>query len=90
MRFDITDVPVQVAHDESRYSIGIKLPKISFTSFSDTVTKTFDDRPDAVIAASLAPMTAADTDWGEQDSLANIPRTKTPGWITVLQMDGDE
>lgn len=73
-----------VARDSSRFSIGIKGIAISAQDFTDTMTRTIDDRPCDVMAS-------ADVDWGETDSLGNIPRTTKPGWLRALAMpDGDE
>lgn len=85
-RFD-TSLPdvaaVQIARDESRFAVGIKLPSVSFATFTDTMIRTIDSRPCDLLAPD-------DEDWGEDDSLANIPRTTRPGWLTLLQMDGAE
>lgn len=85
IRFDtlLPYAAVKIARDESRFAIGIKLPSISFASFSETMVRTIDSRPCDLLAPD-------DENWGEIDSLTNIPRTTRPGWLTLLQMDGAE
>jgi len=79
----------QIAVDESRYSYGIKLPKVSYltmegdTSAADRETEARECQPSSMF-------TPVDTDWGEQDSLANIPRKKVPSWIRALSLKDNE
>lgn len=44
---------------------------------------------------TMLTLTADDVDWGEVDSLANIPRVPQPGWLRALNTvaahaEGDE
>ena len=83
MRLMIDDLPptVEVARDESKYSIGIRIPKVSYASFTEVMTREIDTR-------ECAPSDDVDWNWGEQDSLANIPRKTKPTWIRALSDDG--
>ena len=84
MRLMIDDMPpTVVARDESRYEIGIKIPSISFASFTEVMTREIDTRPCDVFAPS-------DLHWGESDSLANIPRKTMPSWLRALNLKDDE
>lgn len=76
-------LPVQVARDESTYSIGIKIPNVSFASFTEVMTREIDTRP----CDDFAP---SDLHWGESDSLANIPRKTMPSWLRALNLKDDE
>lgn len=69
--------PTVVARDESRYEIGIKIPKVSYASFTEVMVREIDTRP----CEDFAP---SDLHWGESDSLANIPRKTVPTWIRAL------
>lgn len=42
------------------------------------------------LAGQPFPMPAEDTDWGEQDSLANIPKQTQPSWLRALNLDEPE
>ena len=74
--------PTAVARDESRYEIGIKIPKVSYATMTEVMTREIDTRPCDLFSA-------VDTDWGEADSLANLPKKRVPTWVKALQM-GDE
>jgi hypothetical protein len=75
---------VQVARDESRYEIGIKIPKVSHLTMETVDGRQIDTRPHDPV------MLAEDTDWGEQDSLANIPRKTMPTWVKALHLKDGE
>lgn len=84
MRLMIDDLPptVEVVRDESKYSIGIQcVSKVSFKAFTEVMTREIDMR-------ECAPSTDVDWNWGEQDSLANIPRKNQPTWIRALVASG--
>jgi hypothetical protein len=76
----------QIAVDETKYSYGIKLPRVDFrtmegdTSASDA----------AIMARECQPSDESDWNWGEQDSLANIPRKKVPSWVKALSLKDNE
>lgn len=73
---------VQVARDESRYSIGIPcVARVSAKSMDTVDGRQYDLR-------ECAPSDDVDWNWGEQDSLANIPRKTVPTWIKALSDDG--
>ncbi len=81
LMIDDTAPTVQVAADESKYSIGIPcIAKVSHKSFETVMTRTIDAR-------ECAPSDDVDWNWGEQDSLANIPRKTVPTWIRALHCD---
>lgn len=75
--------PTQIAVDESKYSVGIKIPKVDHTTMSTAEGRVIDAR-------ECAPSDDLDWNWGEQDSLANIPRKKVPTWIKALNLKDDE
>lgn len=79
----------QVAVDESRYSYGIKLPKVSYLTMEGD-TRAADAELAARECQPSSVFVAADTDWGEQDSLANIPRKKVPSWVKALSLKANE
>lgn len=72
-----------IARDESRFEVGIRDIAISHKSFKDVMIRVIDDRPGA-------PLMAADEDWGEQDSLANIPRRTMEPWVRALTLKDGE
>lgn len=81
--FQILPRTAQVALDESKYSIPV--PGLAVVNYAamDTV-----DGRQLASRADDAPSDDTDADWGEQDSLANIPRKTRPSWIRALSDDG--
>lgn len=78
------EMPTHVASDESKYSVGIPcVSKVSFKGFTEVMTREIDSR-------ECAPSTDVDWNWGEQDSLANIPRKTCPTWIRALSDNGQQ
>lgn len=75
MRFD--DTIVIESRDEQRKSLGGWTPKASFERVE---FRAIDNRP-------CEPVSAADSDWGEQDSLANVPRAKSPAWVRTITLE---
>lgn len=80
--------PIQVARDERSFRYGIKGLAVSAKSMVDTMVREIDTRP-------ADPGDAEDWNWGEQDSLANIPRKTMPTWVRAAQQcdpndQGDE
>lgn len=73
---------VHVMRDESRFEIGIRDVAISHKNFTDVMVREIDSR-------DAAPLAAADTYWGEQDSLDNIPRKKKPAWVRALELNDE-
>lgn len=67
-----------------RFSHGFKGAVLSWKDFREE-----DGRPiDTRACDSFRP---EDTDWGEQDSLDNIPRTSQPAWVRAMsEPKGDE
>jgi hypothetical protein len=53
------------------------LERVSYKSFKTVMARSIDDRP----CDSIRP---ADSDWGEQDSLANVPRQKQPLFVKLI------
>lgn len=74
---------VLVARDESRFEVGIRGIAISYKSFTDVMTRVIDERPGE-------PLSCADEDWGEQDSLANVPRRTMEPWVRALTIKDGE
>jgi hypothetical protein len=79
----------QVAVDETNYSYGIRLPRVSYLTMVGDSTAA-DREIEARECQPSSMFTTADTDWGEQDSLDNIPRKTMPTWIKALHLKGDE
>lgn len=50
-----------------------------------TVAEDYTPAPGAVVSFSKA-----DTDWGERDSLGNVPRAKQPSWVRSLSTIGSD
>lgn len=74
--------PVVESRDESKYSLGIPcVARVSAKSMSTIDGRQIDRR-------ECAPSDDVDWNWGEQDSLDNIPRKKVPTWIKALSDDG--
>jgi hypothetical protein len=83
MRLDPIDTIVQVAHEERRARrFGGWNASISAKDFKVLDYRVIDTRP-------CDPLMASDCDWGEQDSLANIPRKTMPSWVKASIMDSE-
>lgn len=80
MRFITTEI-VHEARDERQFKHSWNA-NISARDFQVLEFRAIDTRPCAAIAPD-------DTDWGEQDSLANVPRAKQPAWIRALALPVD-
>lgn len=76
--------PVTIVEEQrDTFTIGIPcIAKVSAASFTDRIGRTIDSRP-------CEAFSAADTDWGEDDSLANVPRKSQPTWIRALFTKGE-
>lgn len=57
----------------------VRLPTACHRDFRTEMVRAIDSRP-------CAPLAAEDCDWGEQDSLANIPRRGQPSWVRALAL----
>lgn len=81
MRFpDITATEiVHEARDERTFKHSWKAD-ISARDFKVIAFRPIDDRP----SEDFAP---DDANWGEQDSLANVPRAKQPAWMRAMALD---
>lgn len=76
--------PILVRRDESKYELGIPcIARVSAKSMVDVDGRQFEQR-------ECAPSDDVDWNWGEQDSLANLPRKTMPAWIRALSLEGQE
>lgn len=66
-----------------RFMIGIPGARLSWKDFREEDGRVIDTR-------ACDAFSPEDTDWGEQDSLENIPRTKQPAWVRALSLKDDE
>lgn len=80
--------PTQIVHearDERQFKHSWKRAAISARDFQVLEFRAIDSRP-------CAAFTTDDADWGERDSLANVPRAKSFPWIRAMTLgtnDGD-
>lgn len=81
MRFITTEI-VHEARDERQFKHSWNA-NISARDFQVLEFRAIDSRPCDAYASD-------DTDWGEQDSLANVPRAKLPAWVRALALTTDE
>lgn len=57
----------------------VHLPTTCHRDYRTEMVRAIDSRP-------CEPLAAEDCDWGEQDSLANIPRQKQPSWVRAIAL----
>lgn len=76
--------PVTIVEEQREtFEIGFKCTsQVGIASFTDRIGRTIDTRPCEAFGAD-------DTDWGDTDSLANVPRKTQPTWLRALLTKGD-
>lgn len=70
---------VQTVRAEQAARPLVHLPTTCHRDYRTEIVRAIDGRP-------CDPLAAEDSDWGEQDSLANIPRRGQPSWVRALAL----
>lgn len=82
----VLDTPQIVQEARSGFRIPMLQRTISYRDFTDETVRFIDCR-------AVEAFGAADSEGGPEDSLANVPRTRMPGWVRAalsIKECGDE